>query len=104
MYAVIQTGGKQHKVTKGDAIIVERLDVPENEKEITINEVLLISDGKEIKFGKPLIKDAKVVCEVIGDFKDKKVMSYKYRRRKDSRWTKGHRQVLSKLRVKEIKL
>lgn len=103
MYAVIQTGGKQYKVTKGDTIIVERLTIPEKEKEVTIKEVLLISDGKEFKVGKPLIKDAKVVCEVIGDFKDKKVISFKYRRRKDSRWKKGHRQVLTKLKVKEIK-
>lgn len=103
MYAVIQTGGKQYKVTKGDTIIVERLTIPEKEKEVTIKEVLLISDGKEVKVGKPLIKDAKVVCEVIGDFKDKKVISFKYRRRKDSRWKKGHRQVLTKLKVKEIK-
>lgn len=103
MYAVIQTGGKQYKVTKGDTIIVERLTIPEKDKEITIKEVLLISDGKEVKVGKPLVKDANVVCEVIGDFKDKKVISYKYRRRKDSRWKKGHRQVLTKLKVKEIK-
>ncbi len=103
MYAVIQTGGKQYKVTKGDTIIVERLTIPENEKEVTIKEVLLISDGKEVKVGKPLVKDTNVVCEVIGDFKDKKVISYKYRRRKDSRWMKGHRQVLTKLKVKEIK-
>ncbi len=103
MYAIIQTGGKQYKVTKGDVILVERLSVPEKDKEIIIKEVLFISDGKETKFGKPHIKDAKVVCEVEGDFKAKKVISFKYRRRKDSRWKKGHRQVHTRLKIKEIK-
>jgi len=103
MYAVIMTGGKQYKVEKGDSIIVERVSHPEKEKEITIKEVLMVADGKEVKFGRPLIKDAKVVCEVVSDFRDKKVMSYKYRRRKDSHWKKGHRQGLTKLKIKEIK-
>jgi large subunit ribosomal protein L21 len=103
MYAVILTGGKQYKVKKGDAIIVERLTLPEKEKEIIIKEVLMVSDGKDAKFGKPYLKDAKVVCEVVSDLKGEKTISYKYRRRKDSRWKKGHRQLLTKVKVKEIK-
>lgn len=100
MYAIIQTGGKQYKVFKGDTIVVERLDAPK--KEVVIKDVLLISDNKEIKVGKPFIKDAKIVCEVLSEFKGKKVLSFKYRRRKDSRWRRGHRQILTRLRVKEI--
>ncbi|KPK40291.1 MAG: 50S ribosomal protein L21 [Omnitrophica WOR_2 bacterium SM23_29] len=100
MYAIIQTGGKQYKVFKGDTIDVERLGV--HKKEITIKDVLLISDGKDITVGRPFIKDAKVICEVLSDFKGKKVLSFKYRRRKNSRWRRGHRQQLTRLRIKEI--
>ncbi len=102
MYAIIQTGGKQYKVFKGDTITVERLDAPK--KEITIKDVLLISDDKEITVGRPFVKDAKVVCEILSDFKGKKILSFKYRRRKDSRWRRGHRQQLTRLRVKEIEV
>lgn len=102
MYAVIQTGGKQYKVCKGDVIEVESLNTPEEDKEITIKDILLISDGKNVQIGDPLVKNAKVVCELMGDFKAPKVISFKYRRRKNSRWKKGHRQLLSRLKVKEI--
>ncbi|MDD5006708.1 MAG: 50S ribosomal protein L21, partial [Candidatus Omnitrophica bacterium] len=61
MYAVIMTGGKQYKVEKGATITVERLTHPEKDKEVTIKEVLMVHDGKEVKFGKPFLKDAKVV-------------------------------------------
>lgn len=104
MYAIIQTGGKQYKVSKGDQINVERLEAPEKEKEITIKEVLLVSDGKEVKIGKPLVRDAKVICELVCDFKAKKVISFKYRRRKNSKWKKGHRQSMTSLKIKEIKV
>ena len=104
MYAVILTGGKQYKVEKGATITVERLSHPEKDKEVTIKDVLMVHDGKEVKFGKPFLKDAKVVCEVVSDFRGKKLISYKYRRRKDSHWKKGHRQELTKLKIKEIKI
>lgn len=104
MYAVIMTGGKQYKVEKGATITVERLTHPEKDNEVTIKEVLMVHDGKEVKFGRPYLKDAKVVAEVISDFRGKKLMSYKYRRRKDSHWKKGHRQELTKLKIKEIKV
>ncbi len=100
MYAIIQTGGKQYKVFKGDTITVESIGAPK--KEVTIKDVLLISDDKEIKVGKPFIKDARVICEVLSNFKGKKVLAFKYRRRKDSRWRRGHRQLLTRLRIKEI--
>lgn len=104
MYAIIQTGGKQYKVKEGEAIVVERLSHPQKTKEVTIKEVLFVSDGKEVKIGRPLVKDAKVVCDVVSDFKGEKVISFKYRRRKNSRWKKGHRQLLTRLKVKEIKV
>ncbi len=107
MYAIIQTGGKQYKVCQGDTLNVERLSSPAKDakdKEFTIKEVLLVCDGKEVKVGKPLLKDAKVVCEVISDFKAAKVISFKYRRRKNSKWKKGHRQLLTRIKIKEIKV
>jgi len=100
MYAVIQTGGKQYKVFKGDTINVERLGTAK--KEVTIKDVLLISDGKDIKIGKPFIKDAKVICEVLSHFRGKKILSYKYKRRTYARWRRGHRQLLTRLKIKEI--
>jgi large subunit ribosomal protein L21 len=98
------TGGKQYKVEKGATITVERLTHPEKDNEVTIKDVLMVHDGKEVKFGRPFLKDAEVVCDVVSDFRGKKLMSYKYRRRKDSHWKKGHRQELTKLKIKEIKV
>ena len=102
MYAVIQTGGKQYRVKEGDVIDVEKLVFPKSKKEITFDEVLLGGDKKELAIGQPIIKGAKVKAEVLGSLRAKKIVTYKYKRRKSYHRTIGHRQNLIRLRIKEI--
>ena len=102
MYAIVETGAKQYRVSKGDVLEVERLTLKE-EKEIQLNKVLLVSDKKEISVGKPYIKGASVVCEVLGEKRASKKISFKYRRRLgNSRKKIGHRQNYTVLKVKDI--
>ncbi|MCM8780910.1 MAG: 50S ribosomal protein L21 [Candidatus Omnitrophica bacterium] len=103
MYAVIEVGGKQYKVKKDEIIEVERQNAPEG-KEIALEKVLLLSEDKQIQIGQPYLKNVKIKAEVLKHFKGKKVISFKYRRRKSSHWKKGHRQLLSRLKIKEIYL
>ena len=101
-YAIIETGSKQYRVEPKNIIEVEKLELTDNQKEITLDKVLLFSDGKDIQVGKPHISGAKVVCDFLGNIRDEKVISLKYRRRKHSRNKKGHRQTYTRLLVKEI--
>jgi large subunit ribosomal protein L21 len=103
MYAIVEVGAKQYTVKKGDVIEVERQDFPEG-KEIFLDKVLLVSKDKKVEVGQPYLKAAKVVATLLSQFKAKKLVSFKYRRRKSSRWKKGHRQQLSRLAIKEIGL
>ena len=104
VYAIIETGSKQYRVSKGDVFTVELLDLRKSEtKEVRLGDVLFISDKKDIKVGSPYIKGASVVCDVVGEKKGPKTISLKYRRRHgSSRRKKGHRQGYSVLKVKEI--
>ena len=97
MFAIIRTGGKQYKVQKGDQIDVE-LTGAEEGKPAIFNEVLLIGDGDSVQIGRPLIDGASVTADIVGEIKDKKVIAFKFRRRKGYHRTVGHRQ--QKLRVK----
>ncbi len=101
-YAIIETGGKQYKVTEGDELDIERVNSTQGSV-ITLNKVLLISDGKDINVGSPYLKDVCVICDYLSHFKADKVISFKYRRRKSSHWKKGHRQLLTRIKVKEIR-
>ena len=101
MYAIIEVGAKQYTVKKGDIIDVEKQAAKEG-KDITLNKVLLVSKDKKVEVGQPYIKDAKVEVVVLKHIKGEKVISYKYRRRKASHWKKGHRQQLTRLKIKEI--
>ncbi|MCM8770928.1 MAG: 50S ribosomal protein L21 [Candidatus Omnitrophica bacterium] len=103
MYAIIEVGAKQYTVKKDDVITVERIKEAEG-KDTTLNKVLLVSKDKEIEVGQPYIKGAKVKVLVLRHIKGKKVISYKYRRRKSSHWKKGHRQQLSEIKIKEIEI
>ncbi|WP_294605859.1 50S ribosomal protein L21, partial [uncultured Lactobacillus sp.] len=91
MYAIIKTGGKQYKVAEGDSVFVEKLDAAEG-KEVTFDEVVLTSDGKDVKVGTPLVKGAKVVAKVEKQGKEKKVVTFKYKPKKHSHSKYGHRQ------------
>ncbi|RJO63977.1 MAG: 50S ribosomal protein L21 [Candidatus Omnitrophota bacterium] len=102
MYAIIEVGAKQYIVKEGDSIEVERQKI-EQHKDIILKNILLISNDKETKVGQPFLKDATVKATVVEHTKAEKLISFKYRRRKSSHWTKGHRQRLTRLTIKEIK-
>ena len=108
-YAIVQTGGKQYRVSKNDTIEVEKLvrvtGLPSGKaagKPVMLDEVLFYSDGKKVEIGKPYLKGVKVQCEVLGDVKGKKVVSFKYKRRKGYRRKVGHRQKLTMLKIQDI--
>ncbi len=101
MFAVIKTGGKQYKVQQGDVLQVEKLGL-EKEKTITFDEVLLVEDGKKTLIGTPFVEKAKVYAVVIENFKDDKVIIFKKKRRKQYKKMQGHRQELSRIRIKDI--
>ncbi|MFA4888646.1 MAG: 50S ribosomal protein L21 [Candidatus Omnitrophota bacterium] len=103
MYAVIEVGAKQYVIKKGDSIEVEKLDI-EAGKEITLEKVLLVSDDKKVEIGQPYLLHAKVLALAQGQIKGEKTIAFKYRRRKSSHWTKGHRQQFTLLKIKEISL
>jgi len=100
-YAIIKTGGKQFRVAEGDTIDVDLLAVDPG-KTATFDEVLMFSDGKDVTHGSPLISGAKVTAEVLEQRKGKKVVAFKYKRRKGYHRTVGHRRKLTRVRIKGI--
>ncbi len=101
MYAIIKNGGKQYKVQVGDYVNVDRLDAQPKEK-IEVTEVLAVNDGK-LTVGTPFVKGAVVELEVVVEGKDKKVITFKKRRRKDSKVKRGFRRQYTRVRVVSIK-
>ncbi len=102
-YAIIRSGGKQYRVSPGDTIAVEKLPGAAGDK-ITFSEVVLHGDGDRCTAGSPLIEGAKVSGEVLEQFKDKKVIAFKYRRRKGYHRTVGHRRQLTRIKIQSIDL
>lgn len=103
MYAVIETGGKQYQVSKGDTIYVEKLDAAEGKK-ITFDKVLLVGGDKKPKVGEPYVKGAAVEGKVVKHGKSKKITVFTYRPKKDSKRKMGHRQQFSKVEITAINL
>jgi large subunit ribosomal protein L21 len=101
MFAVIRTGGKQYKVAPDDVISVERLEA-EAGAEIELAEVLAIGDGAATTFGTPLVEGARVAATVLEQAKGDKIIIFKKKRRQGYHRTKGHRQLLTVLRIQEI--
>ncbi len=101
MYAIIKTGGKQYKVSEGDEIIVEKLEVEENAT-VTFEEVLGIFDGEKIQVGKPVIKGAKVTATVVKNGKGPKIRIFKYKHKTNYRRRAGHRQPFTKVKIEKI--
>ena len=101
MYAVVDIGGKQWKVTKADTIRVPSLDAAA-EKTVSFDQVLLVVDKESVHVGKPFIRDAKVHCTVLNHGKADKVKVFKKKRRKDYQVLKGHRQGYTEIRVDKI--
>ena len=102
MYAIIKTGGKQVKVEEGQSIFVEKLDVAEGDK-VTFEEVVLVGGEGETKIGSPFVSGASVEATVEKQGRAKKVVTFKYKRRKDSHRKQGHRQPYTKLTINAIK-
>jgi len=100
-YAIIKTGGRHYRVAEGDTVDIDLLDV-DTGKTATFGEVLMFADGKHITHGDPLISGAKVTAEVVEQRKDKKVIAFKYRRRKGYHRTVGHRRKLTRVKIKSI--
>lgn len=101
MYAVIETGGKQYRVSEGDVLFVEKLNVEEGQK-ITFDAVLAVSDGEKMTFGEPTVKGASVEATVLKNGKAKKVIVFKYRPKKGSKTKQGHRQPYTKVEIGKI--
>ena len=101
IYAIIKTGGRQYRVAEGDTVDVDLLDVDAG-KTATFGEVLMFADGKHVTHGEPLISGAKVTAEVVEQRKDKKVIAFKYKRRKGYHRTVGHRRKLTRVKIKSI--
>jgi large subunit ribosomal protein L21 len=100
-YAIIRSGGRQHRVTEGDIVEVDFLNA-EVGKEGLFADVLLIGDGDSITHGSPLISGATVHGEVVEQKKDKKVIAFKFRRRKGYHRTVGHRRKLTRVKITQI--
>lgn len=100
-YAIVQTGGKQYKVSAGETIDVARLPVAEGSA-VELDQVLLVADGERVKMGTPTVEGAKVIAEVLGEGKGKKVIVFKYKPKVRYRRMKGHQQLYTRLAIKEI--
>ncbi len=101
MYAIIKTGGKQYRVAAGDTIKVETLNA-EVGSQVTLSEVLAVSDGNELKVGAPFVEGASVTATVVSHGRHDKVRIFKLRRRKHSIKSAGHRQNYTELKIDSI--
>ena len=101
-FAVIKTGGKQYKVQAGEIIKIERLEDSKPETKLEFNEVLAYGDDKNLELGEPTISGAKVEADLIKNGKNRTVLIFKKRRRKNSRRKNGHRQQFSLIRINKI--
>ncbi len=101
MYAVFQSGGKQHRVAEGQTLRLEKLDV-ETGATVEFDQVLLIANGEEIKVGAPLVEGGKVTAEVVNHGRADKVKIVKFRRRKHHMKRQGHRQAFTEIEVTGI--
>ena len=103
MYAVVKTGGKEYRVSKGDLIRVEKLGGNIGEQ-VALKEVLMVSEEGQVQLGTPRLANAVVTGEIIQEVKGKKVLTYKMKRRKNYRRFKGHRQTYTYLKISDISL
>jgi len=103
MYAVVKTGGKEYRVSKGDLIRVEKLEGKIGDA-VELKDILMVSEEGEVRFGTPILTHAVIKGEIVQEGKGKKVLTYKMKRRKNYRRFKGHRQTYTYLKVNDINL
>jgi large subunit ribosomal protein L21 len=101
MYAVVATGGKQYKVQEGEVLRVEKL-AGEVGSEVAFDQVLLLSDGEKLQIGQPIVEGAQVKGHIIEQGRSKKIIVFKYKRRKRYRRKHGHRQPYTTVRIDAI--
>lgn len=101
MYAIIKTGGKQYRVQEGDILRVEKLNVSEGET-VTFDEVLAINNAEGMTVGTPYVEGANVEANVTAQGKDKKIIVYKYKPKKNYRKKQGHRQPFTEVQITKI--
>ncbi len=102
MYAVFESGGKQHRIQKGDVIRVEKLAAEAGDT-LSFDQVLLVGEGDSVQVGAPFVKGAQVVVEVVSQGRGKKITVIKFKRRKNYRRKQGHRQDYTAIKVVDIK-
>ncbi|MCE5282106.1 MAG: 50S ribosomal protein L21 [Deltaproteobacteria bacterium] len=103
MYAVIRTGGKQHRVSEGDVIAVEKISGAKGES-VVFDQVLMVGKDDEIRVGRPVVEGAKVVGEIVAQDKAAKLIVFKTKKRKGFQKKNGHRQQLTSMKIKEISI
>jgi large subunit ribosomal protein L21 len=103
MYAVVKTGGREYRVSKGDLIRVEKLEGKVGDQ-VELKDVLMVSKEGEVRFGSPHLADVVIKGEIVQESKGEKVLTYKMKRRKNYRRFKGHRQTYTYLKVNDIAL
>lgn len=101
MYAIIETGGKQYRVTEGDVLNIEKIEAAEGQT-VNFDRVLTVVKDGEVVIGKPLIANAKVTAEVVAHGKGKKILVFKYKAKSNYRRRQGHRQPFTKVRIEKI--
>ena len=103
MYAVIESCGKQYKVSEGDVVFFEKLDAEEGKK-VTFDKIILVSEEGKVQVGNPYVKSVKVEGKVVSHGKAKKILVYKMKPKKNYRRMQGHRQPYTKVEITSIKL
>ncbi|MCK6455939.1 MAG: 50S ribosomal protein L21 [Phycisphaerae bacterium] len=103
MYAVVEDGGKQFMVRTGQTVFLERRDLPDAAKSLTLDRVLMLGEAEACKIGAPYVAGAKVTATVHGEIKGPKLRIEKFRRRKGYHLRKGHRQRYLKVTIDDIK-
>jgi large subunit ribosomal protein L21 len=101
MYAVVNTGGKQYKVQKGETLRIEKIP-GEIGTQVTFDKVLMVADGENVRLGRPLLEKAAVLASIVEQDKAKKIIVFKYKRRKRYRRKQGHRQPYTAIRIDGI--
>ena len=103
MYAVIKTGGKQHRVSEGDVIAIEKINGDKGDA-VVFDQVLMVEKEGDIRIGRPVVEGAKVVGEILAQTKAAKLIVFKMKKRKGYHKKNGHRQQLTSMKIKEISI
>lgn len=101
MYAIFKNGGKQYKVQEGDIILLDKMNL-EPKSKINFEQILLLVDGEKSEIGTPFVSGAKIEAEVVNEGRGKKVITFKKRRRKDSKVKRGFRRDFTRVRILKI--